>query len=1201
MLNIALIRNPIQPDRREEHNAELVPGQNLQECMDPIIADWPETEFVVSVNGNVIEKDDVPFFYPVDGDYIILMPVIGKNFGDILKSVLTLALAAWVGPIMAANYSGLMAGIYTATITMIGGAVLNAIIPTSQENASINYDPTEVGVSSSYGWNGSTVTEVPGTAVGRIYGTVSPTLVRLQRHISTDGSNQYLNYLFSCGMGPADSIQDMKVAGNPIANYDDVEYWTRLGTNNQDTIANFSTNYDDYPLSYELENDSAWHTKRTEGNAVAGLEVMVELPSGLYYTNDDASLGSASVGIECQYKLAADTTWTDFMAATTISGADNAAIFKTFRVDNITSGQYDVRMRCTSKSGTTTRYSTRIYWIQLSEISYADFCYPNLILWGVKIKATSQLSGSDPEFKCTVTKSKVWIWNPYTLAYEQKRATNPYWAGYDFLHHCEYLMNIQTGVSEFYVEGIAARRFDYDQIKRCADYSDGILASGAYRFELNLFVEGSITVKEALNQIAMVGRGVFLPRGTKFSCICDMPMEMTTVFGDGRIITGSMNGEWQGVENRSRSVEVTFWNKENNLKKDMAPYQSPSYNEDGMIPNPTQLTYKGITDYEHAYLEAAFNGRCNEYKKRTKVWQSDINAIGCMIGDVVGVQSKTSRWGVGGRIVSATANTITLDQTVTLVAGTIYKTYLTLADDTTVQRTIATVTEDTETNVLTLTEAFDVVPEQFDLYVFGTTLALMRILSIVKANDLKAKITAEQYFAEIYDDNIDIPERSYSDFTVKALTVKVAETWPRPADGTANLSVSFIWPRDGRIAQAVILAGRSSDTLQTVLTVSLGSLGGKIINVNATGTWYMRVNITDVFGAAIATGDVLHVIAAEALGSVTNLTSYYQDSKVWLKCDKITDYRAIDYEWRMGSDSKSATVLGRTTDPVLLTTGDGTYWVAAHTGNLYSSSWESVSVVGSSLPANVIATYDESDTGWTGTIGGGAAIVEYAGDDVIGLIGSGLFSAIAKFSDITSLLYYGDIAASGTYEIPSGHIVDIGAAQYCTVSLTYDARISSPFDLFSKIFLFSAIKSLVGNYSAFGSVTPQIAIAGNDGIFGDWQNYIPGTYYGRKFKTRVLLTSVDKTVSVYLLGLTFAIDVPDRIDADTGIPVPISGFTITHAKSFNALPNTQITLIDAQAGDTLVFTWEDKAGFTVYVKNSGAYVQRTINWLRKGY
>lgn len=1035
MLNIALIRNPIQPDKREDHSTDFVAGQSLQEYIEPLLADWPDTEFVVSVNGNVIENDDVSLFYPAVGDYVILMPVIGKGFGDILKSVLMIALVAWAGPAgmaMAGTTSAtVMSGIYTGLIVGVGGAILNAIIPASQDTASVNYDPVEVGMSTSYGWNGSGVTEVPGTPVGRIYGTVSPTLVRLQRHVSTDGSNQYLNYLFSLGMGPVDSIQDMEIAGNPIANYEDVEYWTRLGTNDQATIANFNTNYDDYPLSYELENDSAWRTQRTEGNAVEGLEVMLQMPGGLYYTNDDASLGSASVTIESQYKLASSGTWIDMIPSTTITDANNAAIFKTFRVDNITSGQYDVRMRCTAKSGTTTRYSTRVYWVQLSEINYADFCYPNLVLWGVRIKATSQLSGSDPEFKCTVTRSKVWVWNPYTLAYEQKRATNPYWAGYDFLHHCEYLKNIQTGLSEFYIEGVAARRFDYDQYKRCADYADGLLPSGKYRFELNLFVEGSITVKDALNQIAMVGRGVFIPRGTKFSCICDMPMEMTTVFGDGRIITGSMAGEWQGVENRSRSVEVTFWNKENKYKKDMAPYQSPSYNEDGMIPNPTQLTYKGITDYEHAYLEAAFNGRCNEYKERTKSWQSDIDAIGCMIGDVVGVQSSTSKWGVGGRIVSATSDSVTLDQTVTLIAGQTYKVYLTLADDTIVQKTVVAVEEDTETNQLTFTEAFSTIPEKFDLYAFVTSLSLMRILSIVRANDLKAKITAEQYFAEIYDEDITIPERSYADFTIKTLSLSIVETLPRPADGTAKISVSWIWPRDSRNAKAIIYAGKTAGEFARIADVGLGDLIGTIITLNANATWLIKVDIVDSFGGLIASGQSSITIdnSAYVPESLDYLSASISGDQVLLTCARSGGINADGVEYRRGdtweSGQVAAQITGGAKDSAAVPAMIGTvrYWACPYNGFGYALTPVSDTISIDTLPQKY-AVIDQVNFEEAASISG-------AGQRVEGVIyqDSTLSYDVLKdmvYSDLAPMTFFQLLGLGAGTVVFTGAPIDIG-------------------------------------------------------------------------------------------------------------------------------------------------------------------------------
>lgn len=1200
MLHIALVRNPIHPENRDEHNTELIVGKSLQEYIDPIIADWPKTEFILSVNGNVIEKDDVVLFYPADGDWVLMMPVIGKGLGDIFKSLLLVALVAWAGPAgMALAHTSVattLSGIYTGLITMVGGAIINAIIPASQENSSVNYDPSDL--STSYGWNGSTVTETPGTPVGRTYGIVSPTLVRLQRHISSSGSDQYLNLLFSCGSGPVDSIDNITIGGNPIANYEDVEYWTRLGTNDQDVIANFSDTIDDYALSYDLDNDGVWHTQRTNGNAVQGLEVQVQFPNGLYYTNDDASLGSASVIINAQYKPASSDIWIDWLTEEIISAADNAAIFRTYRIDNLLAGQYDVRMCCTAKSGTTTRFSTRIYWHQLSEIVYDDFCYPNLALLGIRIKATDQLSGSDPEVKCTVTRSKVWIWNPDSAAYEQKRAGNPFWAACDLLHHCEYLKNIQTGLSEFYIEGVSANRFDFYKFAECAAYADELLPSGKYRFELNLFVEGSITVKEALDQITMVGRGKILPRGTKFSCICDMPQTMSMVFCDANISDKSMSGEWQGIETRARSVEVTFWNKSKNYTKDMVPYFSAAYNDDNTVPNPTQLTYKGITDDEHAYREATYNGRCNEYKERTKSWQADVCAIGCMIGDVVGVQTQTSMWGNGGRIVSATSNSVKLDRKVTLLAESTYKIYLTLADDTMVTRTVKAVAEDTETDTLVITEAFETIPEKFDLFAVTNELALMRILSIIRANDQKAKISAEQYFVEIYDDNLDIPQLNYANLSIRNIPIAASEVFPRPANGTANLSVSFNWPRDSRVAGAKILANGS-----VVKSIGIAASGGNIINVNASGIYTITVNVVDMFGTTIATGSVAYKIGIEHIADVDgdSLTSYYDNNKLIIACNAVSDYRTIQYEWRLGSTWANGPQCGRTNTPRFAPPSDGMYWVAACYGNIYSANPQSVVVSGVVLPENILATLDEKAAGWIGTVTGGA--YHDTEQDIILLAGATNFDDIPDIDAVANLDFCGGAASAGTYQIAESRRIDIGTAALCNVSIIYDAvgdTISDDFDLVADV---DSLTSWDGEYGQWVSATPQIRTAGNDGVLGEWKNLYSGQYNARIFDFRLVLASTNSEATVKLQDYKITVDVPDRVESGTHVLIPDTGATINYATPFNAVPGPNVVILDAESGDQLVLpkSQQTKTGFFVQITNGGSGVARYVNWIAKKY
>ncbi|MDU2063786.1 MAG: host specificity factor TipJ family phage tail protein [Sporomusaceae bacterium] len=789
MISVILIRNPIQPDRREKSWQDFEKKKSVHDYAKPLLKYWRGTKFVYSLNGKQVKSPKKKI--PHDGDQIVLMPVIGKGLGDVLRSVAGAMLMGWATGLVGKITTDLaMRSIYLMGISYIGGRIINALLPIKQPSS----NSSGADSSTTYGFDGAKSSEQAGTPIGKTFGTVSPSLKLIMRHVSTDGSNQYLNMLFCAGEGPLDSIDNIKIAGNDISNYSNVQYWTRLGTNDQEPIDNFCKTYADYGLSYELA-DTTWHTQTTEGTAVEGFEIMVELPGGLYYLKDDSSLGSASVTVLAQYKKVNESNWTDWLNET-ISGSSNSAIYKSFSLDNIPSGQYDVRMCCSSKSGTSTRYSTKIYWVQLSEIVYDRFCYPNLALLGIKIQATSQLSGSDPQVTCTTTRSKGWIWNPYTSAYEQKRITNPYWASLDLIHNCKYLKNINTGQYEYTVRGQPAKRIDYDAFAENADYSDETI-NGDYRFNLNLFLDTEINYWDALSKIALVGRGVVLPRGTKYSCICDKPAEITQLFSMGNITKGSFSGRFQGTKDRSKSVEITFYNKVKQYQEDTAVYFSADYDEDDTISNPVKSTYYGITDYSHAYREAAFLGRCNQYKKRTETWSADIDAIACMPGDVVALAHDIPRYGLAsGRIVSATANSITLDKKVDLKENTAYNLMVRLGDDSFVSKTI-TVDGDVTISTLPIKDTFTVIPEELAVYSLGSpAVKPFKIISITKTGEQKCKLIGEEYFKEIYDDNVPIPEIKYSALETAVLDVQnlsVSQEVYKQKDGSLILGINVAW------------------------------------------------------------------------------------------------------------------------------------------------------------------------------------------------------------------------------------------------------------------------------------------------------------------------------------------------------------------------------------------------------------------------
>lgn len=341
------------------------------------------------------------------------------------------------------------------------------------------------------------------------------------------------------------------------------------------------------------------------------------------------------------------------------------------------------------------------------------------------------------------------------------------------------------------------------------------------------------------------------------------------------------------------------------------------------------------------------------------------------------------------------------------------------------------------------------------------------------------------------------------------------------------------------------------------------------------------------------------------LPSVANLSSAYRNNRVVLQWDAVSDFRTVDYEIRRGAAWNTAMVLGRTPLLEFQSGQDDTYWVAAHYGNgvginAYSSVPSAIVVSGSMLPSNVLANFDEGATSWVGAFSGGAFYDKQ--EAAVKLVGAGDVMLIPSFIDEPSIEYYGGVASSGSYQIPAGHEVDIGIAQSCNCSVAFKASSDNPYVDFMLEANVLAMASWIGEYAGKSSVAVQIDTALNSGVWQGWRDFVPGQYVARKFRFRILFATADATVTALLSSFSFVVDVPDRLDTGTAISIPSGGQAITFSTPFHAVPNVQITILNAQAGDDAVFTVLPTInGFTVQVLNGGAGIVRTINWFAKGY
>lgn len=376
-------------------------------------------------------------------------------------------------------------------------------------------------------------------------------------------------------------------------------------------------------------------------------------------------------------------------------------------------------------------------------------------------------------------------------------------------------------------------------------------------------------------------------------------------------------------------------------------------------------------------------------------------------------------------------------------------------------------------------------------------------------------------------------------------------------------------------------------------------------------TIYIKLPSFNVYGSGYQNiADVqpfTHKITGESyqspLPDVTSFSDYYKGTTTHLSWDSITDFRTpIDYEIRYGASWEVGQNLGRTSSNDFLPQNNGQYWIKAHylyqptQKDIYSTNATGLLITGATIAKNYIATFNEATT-WSGILSGYAIIDSGA----LTLAGMGLISGVTSIAGLGSIKWFGGFSNSGIYEVPLANNVDIGIAQSCNISCAYSAVGYNPTDLVGSWSSISSLNSIIGNVGGKWNVTPQIAIAGNDGIFGAWKDFYPTDYVGRIFKMRLLLISSDPSISIRVTALSWSVDVPDRIDTGNAVAVLAGGTAVTYSRPFHGVPNTQITIMNATANDDAVLTSQTANGFTVQILNGGVGVARNINWLSQGY
>lgn len=270
---------------------------------------------------------------------------------------------------------------------------------------------------------------------------------------------------------------------------------------------------------------------------------------------------------------------------------------------------------------------------------------------------------------------------------------------------------------------------------------------------------------------------------------------------------------------------------------------------------------------------------------------------------------------------------------------------------------------------------------------------------------------------------------------------------------------------------------------------------GKTVRIKLQSFNIFQGGLEDLADVPVYTYTITGEAARTDLPNPTNLTANFIAGLMQLRWTAVSDVRNVDYEIRRGGSFDNSLILGRTPHTYFPTSGNGTYWVSAHYRNpdgfdVYSDDPPSIQITGAALQENLIQTWDEEATNWSGTYEGGAAEV----DTDVQLVAAGNVLSLANVLTEPDLLNYGGLSTDGSYTAPAEHIVVTAGVRAYTVTMTWDGRGASLLENILEESDVFALDDLLGaRFTTLISIIPQVALSQD--AYEEWGVDFNGSTY----------------------------------------------------------------------------------------------------------
>lgn len=752
-------------------------------------------------------------------------------------------------------------------------------------------------------------------------------------------------------VGLVDGLKSIFLDGTPLQNADNsfnfqgISVQQRVGLPDQDYMPGFPQVENTTGVNTDVTILFGPVTQTINDSDVSVARVTIHVPSLYKQDTTNGDIGPTSVQV--RISVQADGGGFTDVHTMEINGKTNSGYDRSVEVALPSGNVRNIRVTRLTADSAVASLVNKTRWSLLTEIVEAKLSYPNTALIGLSIDAR-QFGSNVPPRSYHVRGLIVDVptnYNPVTRVYTGiwdgtfKRAwTNcPPW----ILR--ELLLNRRWGLGARIRPEAVDKWALYSIAQYCDELVPNFFGGTEPRYTINTVIKNKMQAYDLIAAIASNFRGwVYWGSGTIVTA-CDRPEDPSVLVSRSNVVDGLISYGRVTPHERRRSAAVVYWNDPADEYR-----LAPEIVEDADLirrlgrRTGEDVTAFGVTSRGHAHRLGRFIMEDESPASNTTASYAvgDDHAFVApgriaMVADPMFTQNRRA-----GRVRSAAANELTIDDDYTIVAGQVYTVRTMLPDGSVSVRAVTNGAG--KTSVLTLGgAAWPAPPKPGAVWTIETNLVANRQFRVrqIETDSPPYRVKAVAHDPTKYarvEQNRDIETPDFLSIPTGPLGVPTALGVFEflSADGTASVPSALLgWtpPNDARVVafQAQALPAGSGDWLDLGTTLE----PSRIVRGAAPGNWEFRVRSVDSLGrlsawqngTAVLDGQTDSIPEVVAPG-ITIDSDLLSATLIW---DAPIDMRPLRYEvmYSAGGAYGTAVSLGITDQLSFPITIQGNYWV----------------------------------------------------------------------------------------------------------------------------------------------------------------------------------------------------------------------------------------------------------------------------------